>query len=451
MNNGQPQQSKKVLIVAYHFAPDAAVGALRPQKFVKYLPEFGWQPYVLTIQDRFIEKMDSERLKDVENVEIVRTDFWRTPLQYLIDFRDVRRGGFEYGPKNAQVAASPVLTGEGGRKSLLGTLRKILLSLNWLPDDKLYWAIPAVIAGYRLIKREKIGCIFASAPPHTVGIIGMLLAKLTGARLVLDMRDPWTLCRKLSEKMANAFYNDLNAYLEKKVMDTADRILVTTNRYAVNLRVAYQNDKIIVIPNGYDGEDFESLSRRRNNELYVITYLGTFYLDRSPQATLMAVRQLIDDGVIDQNMIQLRFIGNVQSVGSRSVESIVAECGLTDTVVLKNMIPYPEALQEMVNADVLLLLAPNQPYQIPAKAFEYIGAQRPILALTEDGATADLINSAGVGIAVTADDVLGIKSAIAEFYQKRNDERYYANSECGDGFTRRELTRQLAVVLESIV
>ena len=50
----------KVLIIAYHFPPDAAVGALRPQKFVKYLPEFGWKPYVLTIREQFIERRDAD-------------------------------------------------------------------------------------------------------------------------------------------------------------------------------------------------------------------------------------------------------------------------------------------------------------------------------------------------------------------------------------------------------
>ena len=42
---------KRMLIVAYHFPPDAAIGAVKPAKFAKYLPEFGWEPIVSTLRN----------------------------------------------------------------------------------------------------------------------------------------------------------------------------------------------------------------------------------------------------------------------------------------------------------------------------------------------------------------------------------------------------------------
>ena len=56
---------RRILIIAYHFPPDAAVGALRPLKFAKYLPQFGWEPWVLTVRPEYYESLDRSRLDEV--------------------------------------------------------------------------------------------------------------------------------------------------------------------------------------------------------------------------------------------------------------------------------------------------------------------------------------------------------------------------------------------------
>lgn len=446
------RSDNKVLIVAYHFPPDAAVGALRPQKFVKYLPEFGWQPYVLTIKERFIDKRDDARLADVKQAEICRADYWRTPLKFLLDLRD----SFRIGAKRPTLKAddSPNSSGQTpakSAKSLFSSLKNFLVLLNWLPDDKINWVIPATIAGYRIIKRNKIDCIVASLPPHTDGIIGMLLAKLTGVRLVLDMRDPWMLSARPPDSPDTLLHYKLDSFLERMVFTSADSFVVTTARFENYLRDVRKKDRVFTIPNGYDETDFAALSRSRTDSKFVITYLGTIYLERSPRATLAAVRQLIDDKVIDRQDIQVRFVGDVISDGARNIEQLSKKYELDDVVMIQGMIPYPAALQEMVDADVLLLLAPNQPYQIPAKAFDYIGAKRPILALTEDGATADLIKTVKVGKIVGPEDVDGIKAAITEFYQEWKNVSLFNEGSDSERFARRQLTCEFANVLNEMI
>ena len=80
--------TNKILFIAYHFPPDAAVGALRTQKFVKYLPQYGWQPFVLTVEDRHYSVHDPNRLIDIKQAIIQRTTFWRSPLQIYLNLRD---------------------------------------------------------------------------------------------------------------------------------------------------------------------------------------------------------------------------------------------------------------------------------------------------------------------------------------------------------------------------
>lgn len=444
-------EKNKVLLVAYHFPPDAAVGAMRPQKFVKYLPEFGWQPYVLTLKERFIEKRDDARLADVAQAGIYRVDFWRTPLKFLLDLRDgLRTGAKRPTLKGDDSPHSSGQTPAKSGKSLFSSLKNFLVLLNWLPDDKINWVIPATIAGYRIIKRNKIDCIVASLPPHTDGIIGMLLAKLTGVRLVLDMRDPWMLSAKQPDSPDTLLHYKLDSFLERMVFASADSFVVTTARFENYLRDVQKKDQVFTIPNGYDETDFAALSRSRTDKKFVITYLGTIYLERSPRATLAAVRQLIDDKVIDRQDIQVRFVGDVISDGARDIELLSKKYELDDVVTIQGMIPYPAALQEMVDADVLLLLAPNQPYQIPAKAFDYIGAKRPILALTEDGATADLIKTVKAGKIVGPEDVDGIKAAINGFYQNWKSTETQTSTLDTAGFSRRELSYNLASILNDL-
>ncbi len=444
---------KKILMVAYHFPPDAAVGALRPQKFVKYLPEFAWQPYVVTIKEQYIEKSDKGRLKDVEGITIHRTSFWRTPLQLLLDLSNTVRS------KNNQQstkfkADTPALESVRVAESFSKRLKRYFVSLNWFPDDKLYWTIPALFAGYRLIRREQIRVIYATSPPHTVSIIGFLLSLITGASLVIDFRDPWTLFRcGLPEEMRCQLYDFLEDRAEKMVVKRAHAVICTTERMTVAMQRKYPtvpSDKFITILNGYDAVDMEQATTpRRDNSLYVITYLGTFYLDRTPETFLQALNQAINEGDIPAKGVEVRFIGAVNSACGKSLDQMIAENDMTETVSVTGQIPHRQALQQMLESDLLLLLAPNQEYQIPAKALEYIGSKRPILALTGEGATADLIRSTHAGIVVPQNDVTGIYEALKRFYAHHiNAEKIWYQGVDTTIYTRNNLTRQLADLLK---
>lgn len=94
--------SKKVLFIAYHFPPDAAVGAIRPAKFVKYLSRLGWEPIVLTIRKEHIPLSDFGRLKDVQHLPSIRTRVWPTILQLAVRVRDSRK-------RNAQTGGGGIL------------------------------------------------------------------------------------------------------------------------------------------------------------------------------------------------------------------------------------------------------------------------------------------------------------------------------------------------------
>lgn len=443
-------EKKKVLIIAYHFPPDAAVGAMRPQKFVKYLPEFGWQPYVLTIKEKHIEKRDEERLGDVRGISITRTSFWRTPLQTLLDIRDrIRKNNV--GRTKVNGSASAFSTTSQKVESFGARIKRYFAALNWFPDDKLYWSLSAVLVGYRLIRREKIRFIYATSPPHSVSIIGLVLSKLTGAKLVVDFRDPWvTPVQSLPASVRCSFTDHLNAFFEAAVVNNAYVVITTTERLCNSLKDRYQNSAsatFATIPNGYDACDFKDAGRQEGKTKFIISYLGTFYMERDPENFLIALRQAISRGDIPPDRVEVRFIGKVNEVSNKPIGKILDKHGITSLVKVLGRVSHSEAIRQMQSADLLLLLAPNQGYQIPAKTFEYMGARRPILAITEDGATADVIKATNAGLVAHQDDVDGIQAALKCFYDT------YTNADCWyqgvdiKTFERKRLTQQFTELL----
>lgn len=443
----------KVLVVAYHFPPDADVGAIRPQKFVKYLPQFGWEPHVLTIREKFFDRIDRGRLADVEGIDIVRTDFWRTPLRFYFDTRDQFRKIKSPGSP-VQVPGTETSARQGDGESLKARLKQYLWELSILPDEQMFWLLPAVASGYRLARRERVPFIFATIPPPTAALVGYFLALMTGARLILDFRDPWVGARFPGERRSRP-YDKLEAALERLTVDKADRVITTTDRFKDQLKRNYPDqpeEKFISIPNGFDGDDIVSEGGPQKSPRFVVSYMGNFYQKRNPEIFFQALKAGINGGYLPSQGMEVRFMGYVEFIGNRSIRDLLRGHGLENVVRVLGQVPYHEALIHMQTSDLLLLFAPDQPNQIPGKTFEYISVRKPILALTEEGATADLVRSVNGGLIVRQDDLNGILDALKEFYRQylAGESPWYRGIDVSQ-YARLNLTEKLAGLLETPV
>ena len=439
--------NKKVLLIAYHFPPDRAVGALRPQKFTKYLPEFGWQPFVLTVKEKFAEKVDNSRVSDVGDALISRSEYFRSPLQTFFDVRDrwLKRGA----SVTNNVEHRDELFVEKPRKGLTRNIVHLIHWLNWLPDERMYWILPALLKGYRLIRKHNIRYIYATSPPHSSDIVGALLAKISGAHFVVDLRDPWA-CGNKRYDFSPALVVD--ALLERLVLNCASKVITTTEEYAAVLAASHKfpPSRYTTIYNGFDSADFAGLIRGRNDHRFVCTYLGNFYLQRSPIAFLSAARDLLDEKPELVERLLIRFVGTQRYLNGTSLQALVDEKGLQQNVTLEKAVTYRESLQHMLDSDVLLLFAPDQPLQIPAKTFEYMASKRPILALTGEGATASLILNNKAGVIAPQNDPERIKEALLEIYDKCSaGHTFYSDAETTQ-FDRKRQSRQLAQLLDSL-
>lgn len=366
-------QPRNVLIVAFHFPPQkGSSGLLRTLKFARYLPQFGWRPTILTAHLRAYEAVDIRGSGGVPpDLSVIRAQAW-----------DAKR--------------------------LFG-LRGHYLDLFALPDRWISWVLGAIPAGLRAIRSDRIDVVFSTFPIASAVLLGYALHRLSGKPWVLDLRDSMT----EQDYPRDARTRRIWRWIEKKAVRHAARIVFTapsTLRMYLNRYPELPKDKCLLIPNGFDEEDFLSLtvseSTGKSEELpLILLHTGLLYPEeRDPRPFFRALARLKCERRVSSRSVQIVF----RAAGSEnSYQSLVDDLGISDLVKFQGHVPYRQSLQECADADGLLLFqAANCNHQIPAKAYEYLRLRKPIFALTtRTGDTAALLSEiGGATIANLADE-----------------------------------------------
>lgn len=453
--------TKRILLISYHFPPSQAVGGLRIYNLAKHLPKFGWDVEVLTIKSKYLKYKDHSRLKDISDVKIHKSrilptmvDFYLKMKSYYYSFKQFKLISLEDLQKN--YTPDPIRKNKKGAWEL-GKEFVISVFLS-LPDNERGWIIPATLRGLRLLKKKRFDFILTTCPPYSVHLIGLILNKVTGVPWVADFRDPWS---KGSHKKLYLTTNTskfIEEKLENLVLNRADLLLTTTknlcdlfeeflrNKIGVNKtnKCRYQN-------NGYDETFISNILIDGKFEKFTITYTGSLYFGRTPEPVFKAVSQLIGNDDINSDQIAIKLIGNCDKVENKPIKPIIQQYKLQNIVELSEPVPYAKSIEIVKKSHLALLLAPDQPLQIPAKAFDYIGAGTPILTITQQGATFDLIQSAGLGGAFHPDDTEGIKRFILESMNGISQENNIISKENMDKFTSRSLAANIGLMLDEIL
>jgi len=442
----------RILLIAYHFPPSAAVGGMRMANFAKWLLSSGWEPHVLTIQDKNVESMDRERLREVEGVAIHKVGVHPTVAAV---YGATKRRWF-----GAPTNASPSETGLGPlsssdparRETLFRRLNRYLLSFLSLPDFERGWIIPATQAAIHRLRRHRIDWIMTSCPPYSVHLIGLAVKVITGTRWIADFRDPWMTTGSKRTYATCAMSMRIESWLERKVIEKADLILFNVERLKNAYRERYAHvpgGKFVFVPNGIAARALEGMVPVTKYESFTLTYAGSLYVGRSPEPVFHAISRLIEEGKTTPEAVRIKLVGHCRSVGGVPTASLIRKCGLESSVEVCDPLPYSEALQIIRQSHLALLFAPRLPFQIPAKAYDYLGAGVRILAIAEDGGTSDLISSTGSGRAFPPEDVEGIKDFIYhEMTSQKSTNRLHAAGVAR--FDARRITEELVQHMDRI-
>ncbi|MBU6995348.1 glycosyltransferase [Ferrovum myxofaciens] len=405
---------KRILMVAYHFPPLAgSSGIQRTLRFMKYLPEFGWEPMVLTVHPRAYERTSPDLLPEVpEGTVVVRAPAFDTARHFSI----------------------------AGRYP--GFLARPDRWVSWLPG--------ATLAGVSMIRRYRPDAIWSTYPIATAHLIGAALHKYSGLPWVADFRDPMA---------QDGYPADPHVWQSfKKIEESATReatLCTFTTPGTARLysgRYPQAANRFKVIENGYDEETFAGLNSggtALNHGKITLLHSGIVYpSERDPTQFLQAIRTLIDAGHVSADQLRVRFRA---SMHEDLLRALTNRFGLSECIELLPPISYKEALDEMLRADVLLVMqASNCNDQIPAKLYEYLRAGRPILALTDSvGDTASALRAVGISAIAQLDQADAIANALNRVIMEPFAGTL-ARPDTVAKCSRRNRTGELAVMLDQI-
>ena len=442
----------RILLISYHFPPSAAIGGTRVANFAKWLPSFGWEARILTIQDRDVEQFDTERLHDVEGTTIYKAGVWPTLAALYgsvkgrlfgsrgITEETVRPPGESAGPASVR------------RESFAERLRRYALSFLSLPDFERGWIVPAMIAAVRRVRRDRIGWIMTSCPPYSVHLVGLGVKGITGARWVADFRDPWMTTGSKRSYATCALSIRLESWLERKVIERADLLLFGVERLKEAYRQRYAHvpgEKFVFLPNGIAPRALEAAAPAAKYERFTLSYTGSIYVRRSPEPVFQAISRLVQEGRISIEDVCIKLVGQCRTVEGVPTALLARKYGLERVVEIHDPRPSSEAQEIIRRSHLALLFAPHLPYQIPAKAYDYLAAGARILAIAEDGGTADLVRSTDSGETFRSEDVDGIKDFIHREMTRRGSPSPIRVAGLGR-FDARRITEELAGRLDRI-
>ncbi len=353
---------KRVLMIAYHFPPLAgSSGIQRTLRFVQHLPAFGWQPLVLTTHTRAYERCSADLDIEVPKDSVVRRAFAVDAARHLAI---------------------------GGR--YIASLAR--------PDRWVSWKFFAVREGMRMIKEFKPDVIWSTYPISTAHLIGAELAERSGLPWVADFRDPMAQDGYPADpKTRQQFLN-----IEQSAMRNAALNVFTTPGAAQMYRERYPQaaKRIAVIENGYDEDSFDGTEASTHEPLnpgaVTLLHSGIVYpSERDPSALFKALGHLKRTSGLAAAAFKLRFRA---SVHDDLLNQLAQANDVEDLIEVLPPIPYRLALQEMLQADGLLVMQGSGcNEQIPAKVYEYLRCGRPILGLTDPcGDTAAVLRNAGI-------------------------------------------------------
>jgi glycosyltransferase involved in cell wall biosynthesis len=467
---------KHILIIAFIYPPLGGSGVQRTLKFSKYLPEFGWKPYIVCGDDPdiFGDGLDHSLLAEIPPQALL----WRKPFVSPLGLRrrihqalhlGTRKDNSQTSRRQVSVQSIPVTPSQqkpdsssqqtpSSTPTHITTLRRLfdLLSIPLRPfefppvDAALYWSLAILPGCLRMIRKEKIDLIFSTSFPYSDHLTGLLLNRLTGVPWVADFRDPWT--QNASARNQGWRYR-VDQWVERKVLQSADRIIGVTPGYTrglSSLAPKRSSQVFQTIENGYDPIDLPHLHNKPDNSSKTLVLAHVGFLYNGTGKTFLEALEILGE---QAENLSIRFIG-----GLAPIESAWLECHhLTARLEIHPRRSHNEAIRAMQEANLLLLfIGAGTEWQghYPGKIFEYMASGTPILLIGPQGDSAQLLERSGTGICLPAAD----RTSIAVFLKSllQNPEEIlnsfnHPQPEVIAGYERRRLTNRLADLFDEIV
>ena len=389
-----------LLVIAYFFPPLGGGGVQRTVKFLKYLRPLGWRAEVITVRAAKYWALDPALAAEVPADTVVHRTFALTGPDLLTHGR----------------------AGAAGIRSTAAFRRlRRWSSLFLVPDAYVGWFPFALARARARMERGDVDVMLTTSSPDSTHLVGLVLRERLPVPWVADFRDPWV--RRLTFQAPTAWHRRLHLWLERRVLERADRVLVTNKATRDDFLARHPqlpDGRFAVIPNGYDPEDLAvmrhfSRDSSRDSSLdsgrdrhppapgLILVHTGLLSGRRTLAPVVEAMARLFAERPELAARLRLRQVGPRESVN----DDLVSMGGLAGNVTFVPPVAHREVLAEMAGAGALLLLEAGEPEGsliTPGKLFEYLASRRPILAVVPPGPAADLVRATGAGEVVAPQD-----------------------------------------------
>ncbi|NNE08909.1 MAG: glycosyltransferase [Gemmatimonadetes bacterium] len=440
---------KQLLLIAYNFPPLTTSGMYRAYQFAKYLPRHGWRPLVVSVDPASLQHtgpLDAAPLASMNGQIVVSQARAFEPMASLARLRARLSGARRPSDASGDAADPGGAPGNDRGPGSGGASWKDWLT-DWisLPDRQSGWIWPAYRAGMRLVREETVDAIVSTSPPPSGHLAALLLSRRTGLPWIADFRDPW-IGNPYHNVRSSRFLDPADAWMERRVVRGARRVIANTEELRLRFVDRYPAlaSRFVTISNGFDGEEIMPRSSRASNEPFRIIHAGTLYGQRDPTPIVRALERMCDRGDLEPGEFELVLLGS--AAGRSDTVASLLRSPLASRIRVEPQVGRAEALQQLADSDLLLLIQVGTTLQVPRKLFEYLAIGKPMLALVTEGATENLIRREKLGSAVRPDDGEGIENALrhAMTGQSRIPTRPAS-------FDFRALTEQLVEELEEMI
>ena len=422
---------KKVLIITYYWPPAGGPGVQRWLKFVKYLREYGVEPVV------YIPENPSYPLQDTTFTADVPPDIkiYKHPI-----VEPYAWANFLSKKKTKRISSGII---QSKNQSFLERVMLWIRGNFFIPDARKFWVKPSISFLQNVLNKEKIDTVITTGPPHSVHLIGLGLKDSVGVQWLADFRDPWTSIGYHKKLKLSAKAKAKHKKLEALVLQNADKILVTSKATKVEFS-GITKQPIKVITNGYD----EAYSGEENlDKAFTISHIGSLLEGRNPSNLWEVLADLVSENKAFASSFCLQLIGVV----SNDVMASLEKYNLQDYVKVLGYVPHDKAIQFQRRSQVLLLTEINSKETeaiLPGKLFEYINAERPILAIgPQKWEVASILEETTAGQTFTYSEKSELKALLLKWFNAFENQNLSIQPKHKEKYSRKMLTKELAAYI----
>ncbi len=419
---------RKVLIITYYWPPAGGPGVQRWLKFVTYLRDFNIEPIVYIPENPDYPLTDLSLLSEIPSGITI----YRHPI-----FEPYKIARIFSKQKTKRISSGLIYT---KNQSFLEQVMLWIRGNFFIPDARKFWVKPSVQFLTDIVKKEDIQSIITTGPPHSVHLIGYELQRNLKVEWLADFRDPWTSIGYHKKLKLSKGSEKRHKYLEQLVLNHADKVVVTSPTTKEEFS-KIRKKHIKVITNGYDKIDSGNCEL---DEKFTISHIGSLLTGRNPIHLWSVLQELMIENEDFKASFGLHLIGVV----SGDVLASIYQYGLKENVIFRGYLSHSEVVELQRKSQVLLLVEINSEETkgiIPGKLFEYMAAQRPILAIGPNGWDAGaIVHETSTGAVFNHTEKAALKRLLLSWFHLYQKKQLSVVSKGIEHYTRRELTGKLA-------